>query len=82
MLVHYTARHGADVWQTYGRCFKGMLLIKRDGLDVGLPLLAAGVEELRSARFVQYYTGLSPRWQKASRAPGRSSRVSPPSTKR
>ena len=56
MLVHYTARHGADVWQTYGRCFKGMLLIKRDGLDVGLPLLGAGVEELRSARFVQYYT--------------------------
>ena len=33
-----------------------MLLIKRDGLDVGLPLLAAGVEELQSARFVQYYT--------------------------
>src|SRR2546425_942227 len=56
MLVHDTARHGADVWQTYGRCFKGMLLIKRDGLDVGLPLLDAAVDELRHARFVQYYT--------------------------
>ena len=56
MLAHHTARHGADVWQTYGRCFTGMLLIKRDGLDVGLPMLAAGVEELRHARFVQYYT--------------------------
>jgi len=56
MLVHHTARHGADVWQTYGRCFKGMLLIKRDGLDVGLPLLDAAVDELRHARFVQYYT--------------------------
>jgi predicted ATPase len=56
MLVHHTARHGADVWQTYGRCFKGMLLIKRDGLDVGLPLLGAAVDELRNARFVQYYT--------------------------
>jgi predicted ATPase len=33
-----------------------MLLIKRDGLDVGLPLLAAAVDELRNARFVQYYT--------------------------
>src|SRR5262245_20253718 len=56
MLVHHTARHGADVWQTYGRCFEGMLLIKRDGLDVGLPLLGAAVGELRNARFVQYYT--------------------------
>jgi predicted ATPase len=56
MLVHHTARHGADVWQTYGRCFKSMLLIKRDGLDVGLPLLDAAVNELRNARFVQYYT--------------------------
>jgi predicted ATPase len=56
MLSHHTARHGADVWQTYGRCFQGMLLIKREGLEAGLPLLAAAVEELRTARFVQYYT--------------------------
>jgi predicted ATPase len=56
MLAQHTARHGADVWQTYGRCFKGMLLIKREGLDVGLPLLDAAVGELRQARFVQYYT--------------------------
>jgi len=56
MLVDHTARHGADVWQAYGRCFKGMLLIKRDGLDIGLPLLRAAVDELRDARFVQYYT--------------------------
>jgi predicted ATPase len=56
MLAHHAGRHGADVWQTYGRCFKGMLLIKRDGLDVGVPMLSAGVGELRAARFVQYYT--------------------------
>jgi predicted ATPase/DNA-binding winged helix-turn-helix (wHTH) protein len=56
MLVHHTARHGAAVWQVYGRCFKGMLLINRDGLDAGLPLLGAAVDELRTARFVQYYT--------------------------
>ena len=24
MLVHHAARLGADVWQTYGRCFTGM----------------------------------------------------------
>src|SRR2546425_1347957 len=56
MLVDRTARHGADVWQTYGRCFNSMLLIKRDGLEIGLPLLRAAVDELRDARFVQYYT--------------------------
>jgi predicted ATPase/DNA-binding winged helix-turn-helix (wHTH) protein len=56
MLVHHTARHGADVWQTYGRCFKAILLIKRDSSDLGLLLLSAAVDELRNARFVQYYT--------------------------
>ncbi len=52
----HAERHGADVWQTYGRCFRGMLLIKRDQLDVGVPMLSAAVDELRTARFVQYYT--------------------------
>ena len=56
MLVHHAGRHGADVWQTYGRCFKGMLLIKRDELDVGVPMLTAAVDELRPARYVQYDT--------------------------
>ena len=56
MLAHHAGRHGADVWQTYGRCFKGMVSIKRGELDVGVSTLSAGVGELRSARFVQYYT--------------------------
>jgi predicted ATPase len=56
MLTHYAGRHGADVWLTYGRCFKGMVLIKRDQFDVGVPMLSAAVAELRTARFGQYYT--------------------------
>ena len=56
MLVHHAARHGADVWQTYGRCFEGMMLIKRDELDVGVPMLTAAVDELRRAGYVQYDT--------------------------
>jgi predicted ATPase/DNA-binding winged helix-turn-helix (wHTH) protein len=56
MLTHYAGRHGADVWLTYGRCFTGMVLIKRDRLAEGVPMLAAAVAELRSARFIQYYT--------------------------
>jgi hypothetical protein len=37
-------------------CFKRMLLIKRDELDVGVPMLTAAVDELRRARYVQYET--------------------------
>ena len=54
MLTHHAGRHGADVWVTYGRCFKGMLLIKRDQLDLGASILRAAVAELRAARFVHY----------------------------
>ena len=56
MLSHRTARLDADIWQTYVRCFEGMLAIKRDGVDAGLPLLAAAVEELRHAQYVFYFT--------------------------
>src|SRR5262245_13324586 len=56
MLAHHAARHGADVWQSYGRCFNGMLLIRRGELDIGVAMLAAAVEELRRARYVQYDT--------------------------
>ncbi len=56
MLLHRTARHGLDVWNACGRCFKGMLLIQRGDLDRGLALLRAGVEEQREVKFVQYLT--------------------------
>lgn len=56
MLVHHATRHGADVWKMYGRCFRGMLLIKRNEPDAGLPMLTAAVDELRRARYVQYDT--------------------------
>ena len=54
MLTHHAGRHGADVWLTYGRCLKGMVLIKRDEFDVGVPMLSAAVAQLRTARFVHY----------------------------
>ena len=56
MLVHHAARLSANVWQTYGRCFTAMLLIKRDELGTGVPMLTAAVDELRRARYVQYDT--------------------------
>jgi len=59
MFLHHTAGLALDVWHTYGRCFQGMLLIKRGRLDIGLPLLRTAIEELRAARFVQYHTTFS-----------------------
>jgi predicted ATPase/DNA-binding winged helix-turn-helix (wHTH) protein len=56
MLSHHAGRHGAEVWLTYARCFQGMVLIKRDGLDAGVAMLRAGTAELRAARFGQHYT--------------------------
>ena len=56
MLVDHTARHALDVWHAYGRCFKGMLLVRRGDVDNGLRLLGGAVDELREARFVQYQT--------------------------
>ena len=50
MLTHHAGRHGADVWLTYGRCLKGMVLIKRDEFDVDVPMLSTAVAELRAAR--------------------------------
>jgi predicted ATPase len=56
MLRHHAGRHGAEVWLTYARCFQGMVLIKRDGLDAGVAILRAGTAELRAARFGLQYT--------------------------
>jgi predicted ATPase len=56
MFHRHTARSALDVWHTYGRCFSGMLHIKRGDLPTGLALLLAGVDELRKAKFTQYAT--------------------------
>jgi len=53
MLLDQTARHALDVFHAYGRCFKGMLLIKQGAVEVGLQLL----DELRrEARWAQFQT--------------------------
>jgi predicted ATPase len=55
MLLQQTERHSLHIWHSYGQCFKGELLIKGGDLAAGLPLLQAGIRELRQAKFVQYY---------------------------
>jgi len=48
----HTSSRALDVWHTYGRCFGGMLLIRRGDLQ----LLRQGVDELRGIKFTQYQT--------------------------
>jgi len=47
MLLDDSAKLAMTVWQAEGRCFKGMLLIKRGGDDTGLQLLRTAIDELR-----------------------------------
>lgn len=56
MFLDRTSRRSLDVWHTYGRCFSGMLLIRRGDLHGGLQLLRTGVDELRGIKFTQYQT--------------------------
>src|SRR5262249_53544583 len=55
MLIDQSARQALEFWQTYGRCFRGVLLIKRGQVVDGLAMLRAGLEDLRGIQFGVYY---------------------------
>jgi predicted ATPase len=57
MLIEHSERHALPVWQAWGRCWKGALLLKRGELVTGLPLLQAALEELLNTGFVLRYAG-------------------------
>ena len=46
MLIDQSAKLAMSVWQAEGRCFKGMLSIKRDMDDTGLRALRSALDEL------------------------------------
>ncbi len=56
ILLRETARHGLDIWHLYAKGYRGQILLERGDVDGGLPLVHEAVDELRKARFVQYYT--------------------------
>jgi predicted ATPase/DNA-binding winged helix-turn-helix (wHTH) protein len=56
LLVESADKHALPLWQSMGRCFKGMLLVRRGQLVVGLRLLRESSDELRSAGFALYHT--------------------------
>jgi predicted ATPase len=47
MLLDHSAKLAMTVWQAEGRCFEGMLLIKRGRDDTGLRLFRTALDELR-----------------------------------
>jgi predicted ATPase/DNA-binding winged helix-turn-helix (wHTH) protein len=55
MLVEHSERQALVFWQAYGRCFQGLLQIKRGDLVDGLATLGIGLERLREIQFGVYY---------------------------
>ena len=54
-LLDYSARNTLDFWRAWGRCFKGVLLIRRGDAAEGLTLLRAALSELRHIEYGVYY---------------------------
>jgi predicted ATPase/DNA-binding winged helix-turn-helix (wHTH) protein len=54
-LLDYSARNALFFWQVWGRCFKGVQVIKRGRLEEGLIELREGMKELREIQYGVYY---------------------------
>jgi predicted ATPase len=54
-LLDYSARNNLFFWRVWGRCFKGVQMIKSGRLDEGLIQLREGMEELRGIQYGVYY---------------------------
>jgi predicted ATPase len=49
MLLHHTRDRALDLWNAYGRLFRGEILVRRGEVESGLPLLRDAVGELGEA---------------------------------
>ncbi|HWE51131.1 MAG TPA: hypothetical protein VG273_15165, partial [Bryobacteraceae bacterium] len=56
LLLDHSARHGLALWSTMGRCFQGMVAMRRGQEDSGLRLLQAAADDLRAAGYALYLT--------------------------
>jgi predicted ATPase len=56
LLIDSAAKHFLPLWQSMGRCFKGILWARRGELAAGLRLLRESSDELRAAGFALYHT--------------------------
>jgi predicted ATPase len=51
MLLNRSTRRALALWHAWGRCYQGMLVIRRGDVVTGLRLLRDGYDELGEARF-------------------------------
>jgi predicted ATPase len=55
-LMDLSARHTLELWNLAGRCFEGVLLIKRGEIGTGLELLRTAFSRLPQNAFILLYT--------------------------
>jgi predicted ATPase/DNA-binding winged helix-turn-helix (wHTH) protein len=55
MLVDHSTRNSLGFWQVWGRCFKGVQIIKCGRVGEGLMQLREGMEALREIQYGVYY---------------------------
>ena len=73
-LLDYRRRSTLDFWRAWGRCFKGVLLIRRGDFTGGFPLLRAALTELRHIEYGVYYVVFLGEFAEASGQPRRGCR--------
>jgi predicted ATPase len=56
LLLDHSTRHGLALWATMGRCFQGIVALRRGKHEAGLALLKAAVNDLREAGYALYHT--------------------------
>ncbi len=51
LLRSHTTQGALDVWQTYGECFSGVVMVRGGSVEPGLALLKAGIARLGTTGF-------------------------------
>ncbi len=56
ILIDQATRYSLDVWNAYGRCFEGLLLVREGDFEVGMTRIRDAGHHMRQVGFMQYYT--------------------------
>jgi predicted ATPase/DNA-binding winged helix-turn-helix (wHTH) protein len=59
MLLDHSTKHALGPWQAWGRCFEGMLLVKRGDTVTGVQRLNTAVSSLRDIGYAVYYVAFA-----------------------
>lgn len=56
MLLDHAEQHSLGSWNTFGRCWRGALLIREGDVENGIPLLEAALAALQEGRLFSLYS--------------------------